>query len=287
MISKPGVYEMTSEQYHADPVCEPSLSSFLARILLTASPHHARFASPRLNPDFEREDKEIFDLGTCAHAYILEGSSAFSIIDAADWRTKDARAARDAARISRKTPILAHRWADVQAMAEAAERQLAEFEDEPRPFTGGSAEQTLVWQEGDVWCRARTDCLHADHRTIDDLKTGAGSANPDVFARTLFNSGFDVQAAFYLRGLKALFNVEGSFRFIAIENTAPYALSVVGLDPAALELADRKVRRALSLWKACLESGRWPAYPTRTCYAELPSWEEARLMEKELREEGL
>lgn len=288
MIDQPGIYEISAEEYHADPVGPaPSLSSSLARTLLAYSPAHARFAHPRLNPDFRREEDEKFDLGSAAHSYILEGESGFAIIDQKDWRTKAAQEARDAARAEGKIPLLAHRWADVQAMAEAAERQLAAFEDTPRPFTGGKPEETLVWREGPVWCRARLDWLHSDHRTIDDLKTSAMSANPDAWGRTLWSSGYDVQTAFYIRGVKAVFGGQPSMRLIVLENTAPYGLSVLSLDPAGLELAERKVRRAINLWRACLEVDRWPCYPTRTCFVDLPPWEEAKAMERELRDEGI
>jgi len=287
MIDQPGCYEISAAEYHADPVVEPSLSSSIARTLLAYSPHHAWWEQPRLHPGLEREEKEIFDLGTVAHAYILQGESDFTIIDAKDYRTKDAQGARDAARLEGKTPILAHRWQDVQDMAHAVELQLGAFEDLPIPFTGGKAEQTLVWREGNIWCRARLDWLHMDYRTIDDLKSTAMSANPDLWGRALWNAGHDVQDAFYRRGVKAVFGVDASFRFIVVENTQPFELSVISLDPAGQELAERKVKRAIGLWEACLETGRWPGYPRRTCYVDVPPWEEARLMEKELRAEGI
>ncbi len=287
MISAPGIYELSAEDYHRDPCPSPSLSSSIARTLLASSPLHAWFEHPRLNPGHVREDEEKFDLGTAAHAYLLQGESGFAVIDAPDWRTKDARAARDAARAEGKLPILAHRWQDVLGMAEAAERQLAAYEETPRPFANGKAEETLVWQEGDVWCRARLDWLHADHRTIDDLKTTSASANPAVWSRALFGAGADIQAAFYSRGVRALFGQPATFRFIVQENFAPYALSVIGLGPDALVLAEKKALSAIEQWRYCMAENRWPGYPMRTCWAELPSWEEARWLQREMAEAGI
>jgi hypothetical protein len=287
---EPGIHQMTADTYHQDPCPAPSLSSSIARTLLGYSPLHAFTEHPRLSPTLEREEKEIFDLGSAAHSYLLEGETGFVIVDAKDWRTKDAQSQRDAARLEGKIPLLAKHWEDIQAMAEAARRQLGEHEATPIPFAGGKPEQTLIWREGEIWCRARLDWLHDDHSAIDDLKTTSASANPDAWSRLLFNSGYDVQAAFYLRGLRAISGggARGTaFRFICQENFKPFALSVIGLAPDALELADRKVKRAIALWSACLETGRWPGYPTQVCYAELPPWEEARLMERELREEGI
>lgn len=276
--------EMTAERYHADPCAGPSLSSSIAILLLSQSPLHAWAAHPRLNPDYRREESEAFDLGTAAHAYVLQGSSAFEIIEAPDWRTKAAKEARDQARLVGKVPMLAHRWADVKEMGFRATAALLNCE-QPTPLTTatGAAEQTLVWREGDVLCRARLDWLHDDHRTVDDYKTTGGSANPDEWTRSLFGMGYDVQAAFYLRGVRAVFGTEATFRFVVQENYAPYALSVIALGPAALVLAEKKVIFALGKWRECMATGKWSGYPTRTCYADLPGWEETRWLEKETR----
>lgn len=293
MIDTPGIYQMTMDTYQSDPCIVPSLSSGIARTLLADSARHAWFAHPRLNAAVEREEREIFDLGNAAHAYLLEGESNFAIIEAKDWRTKVAQEARDSARLEGKTPLLAHRWADVQAMATAAREQLAAHNAAPTPFTNGKPEQVLIWCEGDVWCRARLDWLHADGITIDDYKSTGGSANPDVWTRALFNAGLDIQEAFYRRGLAAVGKrvIPGrrtpAFRFIVQENYDPFALSVVALAPDAQALADRKVARALELWAWCRERDRWPGYPASICYADLPPWEEPRFMERELREAGL
>ena len=284
MIDVPGIYQIGAAEYHRDSVGPaPSLSASIAHILLNQSAWHAWFAHPRLNPAYERQDDERFDLGTAAHAYLLEGESGFTIIQAPDWRTKLAKEARDDARRDGKIPLLADRWGDVQGMALAAGQQLDVNEDPPRPLANGRPEQTLVWQEDGAWCRARLDWLHDDRKTIDDLKTTGASANPDVWTRALFGAGHDVQAAFYLRGLKALTGITAAFRFVVQETFPPYALSVIGLAPEALEIGARKVEYAIRLWRHCLALGEFPGYPTRVCYADPPPWESARWLEIETR----
>lgn len=289
MIDQPGIYELPAEVYHADPVGPaPSLSASIAKKLLGQSPLHANYAHPRLNPEYEREDSERFDLGTAVHAHLLEGETAFAVIDADDWRTKAAKDARELARLAGRVPLLREQWERVQAMAAAARTQLTRFSEPPRPLTGGVAERVLVWyeEELDIWCRARVDYLHDDYRTVDDLKSTGASANPDLWTRTvLWNTGFDIQAAFYLRGLAVLTGVDATFRFVVQENYEPYALSVIGLEPEALALAEKKRRLAVKLWAECLTTNRWPGYPTRTCYAALPPWLEAQWLERELRDE--
>ena len=58
---------------------------------------------------------------------------------------------------------------------------------------------------------------------------------------------------------------------------------VIGLDPHALTLAEKKCLYALERWRQCRETNEWPGYPRRTCWAELPPAHEAWWVEKELR----
>ena len=175
-------------------------------------------------------------------------------------------------------PLLAKDARVVQAMCDAIARQLDHLDCDPRPFTDGKAEQTLVWEEsGGVVCRARLDWLRDDLRAIDDLKTTT-TANPrDWTRRRLWEDGKDVQAAFYLRGLLAITGAEAVWRFVVVENRPPYALSVVSLSPDALDVANAKIHTAIATWRHCLDTGVWPGYPAHVWQAEPPPWELARL----------
>lgn len=285
---KPGIHTMTAEAYHADPCSVPSLSASMAHLLCTSSPAHARVAHPKLNPTFERHEEEKFDVGTVAHALLLQGEDVAVIVDAPDWRTKAAKEERDAARAAGQIPLLGKHWDAVRAMVAATRQQLDKIEAAPALFTDGKPEQTLVWEEDGVMCRARIDWLHDDLSAIDDYKTTKASANPESWSRTLFGIGADMQVAFYLRGLAAVAGAAvagmADFRYVVQETYPPYALSVVSLSPDVLALADAKVEWAIQLWKQSLASGEWPAYPTRVCFAELPPWEEVRWLAREERE---
>lgn len=256
----------------------PALSSTLARLLITQSPLHCWYNSRDLNPDYAPEFKDEFDLGTAVHRMLLEPDrvdTSHVVVQAKDWRTKAAQDARHAARIDGKTPLLAHQAVELAQMVAAVRATLSRFEERPTPLTNGVAEKVLEWREGDVLCRTRLDWLHFGELTVDDVKT-SGNANPDVFRSQVWSLGYDMQAAFYLRGVRAIYGKDAVFRFVVCETRAPYGVSVVGLDPEALALADRRVERAIRLWRECLASGNWPSYPERTAYLSAPPWEIAR-----------
>lgn len=269
-----GILTIPADQYHADPCDEPSLSASIAHILCSQSPAHARAAHPKLNPDMVRDEKGHYDVGTAAHSILLQGDrSQLEIIDAPDWRTNAAKDARDQARADGKIPLLANVMVEVDAMVSAALEQLNTHAARPLLFTEGQPEQTLVWEEkGGVICRARLDWLRDDRATIDDYKS-AHDCNPENWnRRAMFSNGYDVQAAFYLRGLKALTGVDAIWRWVVQEKTFPYSLVVVTPGSDVLEVANAKVEYALKRWRRCLRTGVWPGYVSEVVVAELPSW---------------
>src|SRR5687767_13860747 len=194
LVLAPGIYDVPADTYHADPA-PPSLSASICKLLCQRSPRHAWEAHPALNPEFVRVEEKKFDAGTAAHAMLLDGDDICEVIDAQDWRTNKAKDARDAARANGKVPLLAGQYEQVQNMVTAARWQLETVDAAPPLLEHGKPEQTLIWQEGDVTCRALVDWLHDDHTAVDDLKTTTGSANPADWAhRRLWDLGADIQA---------------------------------------------------------------------------------------------
>lgn len=270
---------MPAETYHADPCERPSLSASLAHVLVTATPAHARAAHPRLNPNYQRDDDPKYDRGTVAHALLLQGREIVQVVGATDWRTNAAKEEREATREAGRIPLLAKDWAGVRMMVEAVQEELAELI--PRPFADGLPEQTLVWEDSGVTCRARLDWLDDDHHRIFDLKTTSRSANPETWSRTLFGMGAHIQHQFYRRGVQAVFGTRPSFTFVVCETDPPYAVSRVTLAPDAEVLADAQIIGALATWRRCLETDKWPAYRSDIAYANAPAWEMTRWLDRE------
>jgi hypothetical protein len=262
--------------YVGDPAPAPSLSASIAHTLLTRSPHHAWWEHPRLNPDYAPEEAEHLDIGTIVHAIVLEGDrSRIVVVDAPDWRTNAAKTARDLARQAGKLPILTSKMEAAQDVALAIQAKIAQSEL-AEVFKDGEPEVTLLWQEDGIWCRARPDWVSKDRRVLVDLKTTAGSAEPNAWARgPLLQMGYDLQAAHALRGLRAIekqIRADTTFVFLVAELEPPYAISLVSLAPAFLAFAEAKLATARVVWRDCLRDQTWPSYPSRIAYAEPPGW---------------
>lgn len=281
---KPGIYQMSEDKYHSDPCPAPSLSASIAGIIWHRSPLHGFMAHPRLNPSREQRESLEFDLGKAAHAVILEGDeSRIAVIDADDWRTKAAKESRDEARASGKIPMLARQHADVMRMAAVAKSTIKESEiagilDEGKP------EQSVFARDGDTWLRGRMDFLTNDMKIILDYKTVSRSAAPESFLRSsVFQFGYDIQAAMYLRLLAVLgCKVDTKFLWLVQEIEPPYACSIIGASPSIIEVGSRKIEHVIRKWEECMASGIWPAYGSRISWIEAPAWEIGKIDEREL-----
>jgi hypothetical protein len=276
----PGVYSIPAEAYHGDPCERPSLSAGLAATMLDATPLHAFAASPRLNPDFEPEEKTAFDIGTACHEALTGKGRGIHVVDADDYRTKAAQAERDAARAEGFTPLTRPQNAQVQRMVRLARLQMRAH-GIGDPFERGENEVTLIWEQGGVMNRCMVDCLDRVNRVAYDLKTLAGVADADRWLRRSMDHGVDLRAAHYLDGLKASFGGDWTYRFILLEKDQPHCLSVAQFSEAALFMGRKKIARAREMWGQCERTGIWPGFSAEIAVIEPPPFHEARWLERE------
>ncbi|KQT54594.1 hypothetical protein ASG43_03140 [Aureimonas sp. Leaf454] len=293
-ITAPGLYAIDDADYHADALCEtPSLSSTIARLLLDASPKHAWAAHPRLNPDTEEEKASTLDVGSAMHAMLLGHGRDIVALDFPKWSTNASKEARDSAREAGKIPLLKKDFEAAQRLVAIARVEVDRFPELAGLFDAGAIfEQTAIWREGVLWCRAKLDILRVfpEFIAIVDFKSTDRSAAPDVIGRQVFNMGYDVQLAFYRRGLRRVLGPRcPPIRcfLMSQERAGPGALSIVEPDEAVLTLADKKVSAALKLWQTCLERDEWPSYPPFIASVSLPPWVENRWLEREVNDDAL
>lgn len=266
-----GIHFVRHDEYLADPAPEPSLNASTAKILIENSPQHAYAIHPRLGGGRALGDADVSeeaDIGTAAHEMFLLGSDAVAVLDVDSFRTNAAKQARDEARAAGKLPL---KKANHQAVLRIVDA-LEEFRGRTGAFTKGQPERAMIWRDGPIWCRGKIDWLPDDPGAAPwDLKTTGGRATIDGFTRVAFDKRYEVQDAFYARGLELLRDEEPDLmRFCVVEQKPPYGIRVFGMSPAARELGQAEAAEARDLWTACIASGEWPTYPEVTEMLEPP-----------------
>lgn len=242
---EPGIYEdMDEPTYLGD---RHSLSASGAKSLLKSPAH---FRLPQWYSD-------AADLGSAFHTETLGVGQEVVVIDAASWRTKDAKAAQTAARAEGKAPILAKDVATVKAMAEAVRNHPTASQLLAQP---GRPELSAFWAD-DEWGitrRCRVDYL-TDSGINVDLKSIVSVA-PHSIQRATIDFGYDLSASWYEDVLRGVGVDLTATAFVFCEKTPPYRVRVVELSPAFIDRGSRLVRRALEIYRDCVESGEWPAF---------------------------
>ncbi|MGI5144822.1 PD-(D/E)XK nuclease-like domain-containing protein [Plantactinospora sp. CA-294935] len=271
VITEPGLYSISEAEYHGDPVPVGSLSSSGARRLLPPS-CPAKFAYERENGRAPQPD---FDLGHVAHHRLLGSGPEIVVVDAPDWRTKAAREQRDAAHAVGAAPLLAKDYQRVLEMVEALRRHpLANALFDP---TTGDAEQSAFWvdEETGVWRRARFDFLRnrvSGRPVVVDYKT-TESAEREHIRRAVSRYGYHQQDPWYLDAVTALgLGEDAGFLFVFQEKTPPYLVTVVELEEPDRASGRAQNRKAIEVYRQCVETGRWPGYADDIVPISLPPW---------------
>lgn len=260
--------------YHADPAETPSASSSILKIILDQSPEHARFAHPRLSPAYDPPKSTAAQAnGTVLHSLILGTPAPYRVLPFDDFRTKDAKEARDATLAAGFLPIKAADMEELQDVAASLRNRIAAMPDIAKALKAAQTEVTCIWRVNGTLCRCRFDIMPpAEFGFIGDLKFTSRSAEPEGFSQKIA-SEYAMQGAFYPMASRELREDDPEFFFFACETDPPYGLSIHGLSPQLDEIAGQKIAESLDIWAACLKSGAWPTYPQDVHYAEPKPWE--------------
>lgn len=289
-IDKPGIYEMTKDQYLADPCAAPSLSRSCIVAMLKKSPLHAAFDHPRIGAaasggaedagDVEQEKENTARLiGDYVDEMMMDGRRKFCVLPFDKWTTKEAKEARAAALARGETPIKQKHHQTAANMARVFRERLTleRYPEMEEPFPSTGFQKVVIWQESGVWFRGMIDALG---KHIWDYKSTAASAAPGDWIRNqLFESGLEIQAALYVRGFQAVTGERKHFLFAVQEQDPPYDCYPLTVDPEDLAIANQKITWARDIWARGLATNQWDGYLSRLATAQSPvylkaKWEE-------------
>lgn len=262
IITKPGFYDgIDAEDYHGNICDAPSLSSSGARTIVGVCPQRFWFDS-YLNPAFIPKFSKNFDIGHAGHYMMLEEdkfSEKVVLIDAPDWRTKAAKAARQEAYDTHRVPLLTKDLGPIQAMRKTLFSHSLAGEVFKR---SGIAERSMFCRDPEtgIWMKSRPDLLPQHRPFIVDYKTAA-NANPDDLEDIICDMGYHQQAAWYCDVYEHVMGHPAErFWFCAQEKKAPYLVSIFALTEDALQVGRDRNREAIDLFDYCLRKGEWPGY---------------------------
>lgn len=144
-------------------------------------------------------------------------------------------------------------------------------------------ERSLFWidEETGLQCKARPDAMTLGGSALAGDVKSTRSADPDEFMRDVFKFRYDLQAAHYLAGIKAVFGVDANFAFFASEKEEPFVARTFLMTPDALAHGERFRRYCLRMIKKCTDENNWPKQPAggKPVPITPPFWEDKPLLD--------
>lgn len=262
------VLDLPEAEYHADPVEGGSLSYSGMKQLLKSPAHYRHYM------DAPRVEKKVFDEGTIIHSLVLGTPLNVVELPYSDYRSKDARAARDEAYAAGLIPV---KPGELDPLTTIAEAVLAYPEARALFETDLPAEVSLFAPDPvtGVTIRGRVDKVaQVDGNTVlVDLKT-CQDADPAEFRKNIAQFGYYLQSAVYTR-LWSWTHEDTpppEMRFVAVSKTAPHLVSVHRMGLEFDELGEIQMRRAIDRYKTGVETGEWPGYLPIVWEQSPPAW---------------
>jgi hypothetical protein len=232
----------------------PALNQSAAKVLVGNSPAHYQ-AYIRM----PQEETKALRFGTFVHSAILEPHTLDDLYATApdcDKRTKQGKEdwAAFATANAGKTILDAEESAVGHLVASHARLALK--------AQGVVFDATEVMYQVDyngVPLKAAIDGVAGDY--LWDIKT-TDDASAAGMLKSIRNYRYNLQAYWYrlvyelATGRRPL-----GFRFLFVEKEPPFATAVCEIGPDLMSWAVADFEKAVTLYKACTESGVWPAYP--------------------------
>jgi hypothetical protein len=253
--------DLTNEQYHA----HHAISSSDVKAVYGKSLAHWKHAV--------RKPSAAFAMGSAIHAIVLEPEKDLVLRGPEDRRGNKWKDAVLAADLDGKILLTEGDYDLAAAVAKSALQNavLQSYMAQPSYVAEASFFATDPITQVEIKCRP--DGYIPETGIVFDIKT-TQDASPRGFPYELRKYSYDVQAAFYLRTLKAAGYKAEQFVFICVEKVEPFAVGVHTITPKYMDHADRIVTETLFKIDNAKALGEYPTDWPVINEIDLPRWQD-------------
>lgn len=97
-------------------------------------------------------------------------------------------------------------------------------------------------------------------------------ATMDAVSKDMWMFKNHKKAAIHVDGMKTITGGSFGFLFIVVERTAPHKVNIFYPDERAMALGLETYRKNCSVFKECVDSGKWPGLDPEITAINLPNW---------------
>ena len=198
-----------------------------------SSSYIRRFGQSQLHAiEHKQESSPNLKFGTASHALIVEGQEAFDKEVRVLTGSPYTKAYKEEKAEYEEQGFIVLKESEVEIIHGMKENMVYEG-NAYLDAKGKIAEASVYWYEDDILCKCRPDMMcpplkepNSDNKiVIVDYKTTI-SCEPFAFNKSVKKYGYDMQAAWYRRGIQMAGYDVDDFVFIAQEKVHPYASKV-------------------------------------------------------------
>ena len=198
-----------------------------------SSSYIRRFGQSQLHAiEHKQESSPNLKFGTASHALIVEGQEAFDKEVRVLTGSPYTKAYKEEKAEYEEQGFIVLKESEVETIQSMKDNMVYEG-NAYLDAKGKIAEASVYWYEDDILCKCRPDMMcpplkepNSDNKiVIVDYKTTI-SCEPFAFNKSVKKYGYDMQAAWYRRGIQMAGYDVDDFVFIAQEKVHPYASKV-------------------------------------------------------------
>lgn len=196
--------------------------------------------------------------GRASHKYILETydfDNEFAVCPNVDRRSKEGKEAYNKFLLDSegKDVISEDTFEQIKAMRDALYAT-----PYAKKLLDGVHEESFFWTDESTGlkCKCRPDSYNEKYKVIVDYKT-CDDASTDKFMKKSIDLNYDLQAAYYIDGMKANTGDDYIFVFIAQEKKPPYAVNILQANDSYIGSGRDMYKTMLDIYKDCSDSGNW------------------------------
>lgn len=237
------------------------------------SPKYYRFR--RNNP----VQSKAMGIGTLVHMLVLEPGLAeqrVKVSPKVDRRTKDGKAAYEAFTSELPKDAIVVDDDEYQTLMRIKEAlHTHPFAKDVINRKGATKENAGFWvhESTDVFCKIRPDLMFLGDDVMVDIKT-TQMGHPVKFQKDMYNFNYDMQAAFYMDGYRAITGRNCQFFFLTIESSAPHDIACYQAKDKVYGFGKVRYEKAIRTFAECFKTDKWPGYAEAIVPLDLPHWVE-------------
>jgi len=227
-----------------------------------------------------KERTNSLSIGTAVHIHILEPHKKHHIKNLLDFGHEDRKKWQAIRKLEAENPDdLFFTDKDFEAITKMVTSVKLSQQALKLYASGTWNEVSMFWRDPKHGfdCKGRADTVNFEEGYVVDLKT---TKDAKGFMKECVDYGYHIQAAFYLRGLKAITGKDFAWYWVAVDSSNPHFCYVYRATEKTLDVGTIQMDEYMNRLATCLETDIWPIGNEEIIEGELPSWYTTRVLEK-------